>query len=173
LKLRCSLLKPAKQRNSLKNHEKRQALAGLSGPSSCKLPGSAFRDSLNRLPEKTIKLSTRQYTARLYTGGLDYADRLRSNMHALGTRTTVTVYLWPATPGRTNGGPGWPALRRYDERRGLPRLALQVSLQCFPHAALLPPVEDRSDRLKVVQRDRITASLHARQEQELLLDSGR
>jgi len=57
----------------------------------------------------------------------------------------------------SNGGPGWSWLRLYDERRGIPRLALQVSLQCFPHAALLPPVEDRSYRLKVVQRDRITA----------------
>jgi len=60
LKLRCSLLKPAKQRNSLKNHEKRQALAGLSGPGSCKLPGSAFRDSLIRLATRDyLKLSLR------------------------------------------------------------------------------------------------------------------
>jgi len=39
--------------------------------------------------------------------------------------------------------------------------------------ALLPPVEDRSYRLKVVQIDRITALLHSRQEQDLLLDMGR
>jgi hypothetical protein len=36
---------------------------------SCVLPGGAFRTSPNRLPEKTIKTSTRQYTA-----GLDFAD---------------------------------------------------------------------------------------------------
>jgi len=84
------------------NRGKRQALGDPFGQGSCKLPGSAFRDSLNRLPEKTIKLSTRQYTARLYTGGLDYADRLYRNMHSFGTRTTVVFYVWPVAPaGRT------------------------------------------------------------------------
>ena len=49
----------------------------------------------------------------------------------------------------------------------------QVSSQTFPHPALLPPVEDCCQRLKLVQMDRITATRHARQEQDLLLDIGR
>ena len=72
--LRVRLLKPAKQRNYLENPWKNQSLVSLFSPGSCKLPGRGFRDSLKRLPEKTIKLPTRQYTAGLYTGGLDICD---------------------------------------------------------------------------------------------------
>jgi len=47
------------RKNSQENRGKRQPPAGLFGQGSCKLPGRAFHSSLNRLPEKTIKMPTR------------------------------------------------------------------------------------------------------------------